>query len=304
MGGGNFIPFLSKFYDVNFSSNSHFGGHFQAGHTQFTIGGTVGYLCALSLYPSISNTVAILQKNFLKHANCISDILARFNYNQHAILGYEADFAGSGNFFLSHNISIFQASDFAAKFGENKELKGFWGFKDSVIFSQARDFLAHAKEPFALYIPTADTHAPNGQVDSSICPNLESSHANAILCSDSIIFDFISWVRAQKFYKNTTIVILGDHLFPAPISLHERRIYNAFINPQFSHFDINKTKNRALSHFDFGALILDSLGSEVRAFGLGRNPFYDKTLIEQFGFDVVDSQSKLNSALYASFWAD
>ena len=55
------------------------------------------------------------------------------------------------------------------------DFKGAWGVKDSIIFTQAKNFLDSYKtnKPFALYILTADTHHPNGFVDTQYCQGFE-----------------------------------------------------------------------------------------------------------------------------------
>lgn len=159
--------------------------------------------------------------------------------------------------------------------------------------------------PLAMYISTIDSHYP-GFVDKGFCKDLETNYENAIRCSDRIIGDFVEFVKKSRFGKNTTIVIVGDHLSTernfVPQETH-RYIYNAFINPHFSAKPSqNLTKNRKLSHYDITALILDSIGFKVEAFGLGRNPLYGKTLIEQYGIDEFNRHIRAHSKVYEGFW--
>ncbi|RDU58225.1 sulfatase-like hydrolase/transferase, partial [Helicobacter sp. MIT 14-3879] len=151
-----------------------------------------------------------------------------------------------------------------------------------------------------------DTHFPNGYVDKDFCSDLEFGYSSAIKCSDRIISDFIAWVKKQDFYKNTTIIILGDHLsmqqnfFPDNA---KRAIFNVFINPKFSKEASKELiKNRLISHFDITPLILDSIGFKVESFGLGRNPLYKKTLLEEYEDfnDLIMQPSKT----YESFWQE
>ncbi|MGX2982227.1 sulfatase-like hydrolase/transferase [Helicobacter sp. 23-1045] len=160
--------------------------------------------------------------------------------------------------------------------------------------------------PFALYLLTNNTHSPDFFIEST-CGEMEENYQNAINCEDSLIGEFVAWIRTQDFYENTTILIVGDHLMNANIDLprESRKIYNVFINPRFCDSHTKSAnlspKSRNLSHFDFAPLILDSLGICTKSFGLGRNPFLGQTLLESNGVDFA-SQISADSRLQESFW--
>lgn len=306
----NLIPNLYKLAknNINFSNNNNFGGLYQTNNTSWTIAGTTGYLCGVPLSLPIDSTIIFLnnltnQSQFIKNATCISDILKKNNYNQVAFLGYDTSFAGSKHFFQSHNIDILDEKDFK-KYGELKY--GFWGIKDSQIFEFTKDYLNnyHSNLPFAIYIPTVDTHFPGGFTDREYCKNIKNNSLDdAIKCSDKIIYDFVSWVMKQDFYNNTTIIILGDHLSGLSLRYENRNIYNVFINPKFSkNINNNLVKYRILSHFDMTPLILDSIGFKVEYFGLGRNPLYSKTLLEEYGLKEINDLIIKDSKFYRSLW--
>ncbi len=88
--------------------------------------------------------------------------------------------------------------------------------------------------PFALYLLTNNTHSPDSFIEPH-CKELQSKRQSSLKCDDELLGEFVDWVKAQDFYKNTTILIVGDHLMNAnlPTPRQSRRIYNAFINPRF-----------------------------------------------------------------------
>ena len=58
---------------------------------------------------------------------------------------------------------------------------------------------------------TVDTHHVGGYV-CELCGNeYEEQLANVVACADSQIFEFVEWCKEQEFYKDTIIVIFGDH---------------------------------------------------------------------------------------------
>lgn len=297
--------------NTNFSSTEALGGFTQLFGTDWTIAGLVSQMCGIALnMPIQGNDFA--NKHFLSSATCVSDILQHLGYTQAYFSGLDAKFAGTKFFFESHGVEVrdlayFQAQKLIPK-KLPKELKGFWDLKDTKVFEFAKEYLSNLNEnkPFALYISTIDTHAPRGWVDTTLCQG-GASYQSAILCADKIIGDFVNFMQKSKFKDNTTIVILGDHLsmaqefFPPQTN---RAIYNAFINAKFTRPATKEViKNRILSHFDIAPLILDAVGVKTLAFGLGRNPLYQQTLLEStFSLDEFNEKLSQRNRLYDSFW--
>ena len=282
--------------NIAFSHNDGVGGHFQKGATSWTIAGIIGYLCGIPL----NAPGGINVKDFLVSATCVSDILNAQGYKQTMIIGSDDGFAAKGAFLKTHKI---ESKD--ARFYKNQLPRDYthhWGFSDSYLFDFARqelEILGKSNKPFALYLLTNNTHSPDMFVES-FCTKTQNYYEDAIKCSDKMIYDFIAWVKEQDFYNNTSIVILGDHLLNTHSITQNRFVYNAFINARFST-KLDSTKNRALSHFDFAPLILDSLGGKVEFLGLGVNPLYSQTLLEIYG-DAFEAKLREDSKLYESFW--
>lgn len=308
----NLIPNLTSLANshINFSTTDSFGGIMQVKNTSPTIAGTSSYMCGVPLNARIGNYFNM--QNFLSSASCISDILHNLGYHQMALLGYDSRFAGSAGFFRTHHINAIDFHNFKEMLNINNDnlndFSGFWGIKDSLVFDYAKKYLSQidSTKPFALYIPTADTHFPEGYVDKDYCKGLDTTYNSAIKCNDKIISDFVFWVQRQDFYENTTIVIVGDHLSMKQNYFKEnapRFVFNIFINPSFSkNPSADLIKNRKLSHFDITALILDSLNIKTKAFGLGRNPLYQKTLLEIYGIEEFNKLITQDSRLYESLW--
>lgn len=190
-----------------------------------------------------------------------------------------------------------------------QNMRGAWDLKDAELFKLAKNHLESLddSQPFALYLLNVDTHFHDNFVDKEHCAGFEQSYLGVIQCTDKLMSDFVRFVQNSKFGENTTIIILGDHLsmrqgfFPHNA---KRFVYNAFINPRFSvKPTIALTKNRKLSHFDTAPLILDSLGIRTEAFGLGRNPLYNKTLLEtNFDIESFNTLLRQRNKIYDSFW--
>ncbi len=308
---GELIPNLTHFAQsgVNFSANSVIGGHFESFGAKPTFPAITSYMCGFP--PQFRIIEHGFRRTNTTNATCISDILDSQGYFQAIFTGARSTFGGYDEFAEDHHINAFDVRYFKENGYISQE--GHWGIEDARLFALIKDFLRtyDKKEPFALYISTVDTHFP-GFVDGEFCTDLDFAgedfgggnalYENAIRCGDRIIGDFVRFVQSSRFGENTSIVILGDHLSMQrdfiPPNTH-RYIYNAFINPRFSRKPTrNYVKNRELTHYDFTALMLDSLGFKVEAFGLGRNPLYGQTLIEKYGLDELNRQLKQKT----KFW--
>lgn len=281
-------------------------------------------MCAVPLKLPIGGN-SFSRGHFLESATCIGDVLHSLGYTLQAVQGSDTTFSGMFQFFNSHFIPLhgvkyFDEQYLSAHNIDPQTKNGVWGIKDALVLNEGKRFLQEwqkhysdeekHKNPqrFALFLTTIDTHFPNGFVDKQNCPNLndETPYQSAILCADKLVSEFIDWAQKQDFYKDTTIIVLGDHLsmkqnfFPQGT---KRAVFNAFINPSFSTTPQPELiKNRQLSHFDISALILDSIGLEVESFGLGRNPLKGKTLLEEFGIQEFNKALGQTSRFYDSLW--
>ena len=139
---------------------------------------------------------------------------------------------------------------------------------------------------------------------SDFCEEVSNDvYLNAIACSSHQVGEFIKWLEKQSFYKDTTIIIVGDHLSMNnysfnSISNYERNVYNTFINSSVSS---GNTNNREFSTMDYFPTTLASLGVTIEddRLGLGTNLFSDKkTILEEFGKEEVSRELAKNSRYY------
>lgn len=309
---------------INFSDTHTIGGTQQAFGISWTIAGLVAYQCAIPLaMPIDTNQFGRIGGNFLAGATCLGNILEEEKYQQVFILPHPKNFSGVGPFLRDHQIVVKDVDTYKKLDRLPQNYEGFWGMKDFLTFEKAKEELLQLEKnkPFALYLLTIDTHARTGYTDPQKCQNIydiqtpNGQYKNAIACSDKAIGDFLEWAKKQDFYKNTTIVILGDHLSMNseifPNNTH-RRIYNAFINAKFFHpLQENKLHNRQFSHFDILPTILDSIDVEIKGgrLGLGSDLLGDQpTLLESHtpneGGGDIQQESRKKSKIYEKFLYD
>ncbi len=323
---GNLTPFFGDvaLQNINFSQTNRVGGVVETEGTGWTAAGLVAYLCGIPLTTPFEDLS--LATHFLRSAVCAPDVLHQAGYTQVFLGGSNFQFAGKKHFLENHHIlvkdlSYLQNKDENAKnILKDEEIKHAWGINDKALLNFARkEFvdLNKTKKPFVLYLLTLDTHMPP---NSSSCEddvlfdkvrNYDGlkwgEYERAFNCADKTIKRFVEDISKSEFGENTAIIILGDHNpHRFQVYSHERKspLYNVFINTLFEKKE-NKdlTKNRTLTHFDLTPLLLESVGISAEVFGLGRNPFKGKSLLEtDFSLEGLNQEILHPNAKYNSFW--
>lgn len=114
--------------------------------------------------------------------------------------------------------------------------------------------------------------------------------------------EFVSWIKEQPWYENTTVVIAGDHATMVKITrLHarflRRGIYYCFLNPAAVPAD----RTHSACTMDLFPTTLAAMGVEIEGdrLGLGTNLFSDQdTILDEFGKEEVISQLNMKSDFY------
>ena len=242
----------------------------------------------------------------LAGATSIGDILEENGYKNYLLLGSDASFGGRKDYFTYHgNYEIYDLNYARDNNWIDKDYYEWWGFEDRKLFSFAKKELnkiSKNNEPFNFTILTADTHFYDGYQDKKCKKEFDSDYANSYYCLDKMLNSFIEWIKKQDFYKNTTIIISGDHLTMQNGFFneenYERTVYNTFINSKATS---NTYKNRIFTTMDMFPTTLASLGVKIEGnkLGLGTNLFSnEQTLIEKYDYNYVNEEIKKKSFYY------
>ena len=301
----NFIPELTELAseNINFSSTNNIDGAIQILGAEWTMAAMVASSCGIPLRIPVHQNGMFRYQKFLPGVMSIGDILNEQGYEQVLMIGYRKNFAGTDLFFEPHgNYKIIDPDYFKQKGLINKDYKFGWGIEDYRIYECAKEEIKNLSKqnvPFNFTMATVDTHEPNGYTCPSCTKKHSDKYKNVLSCASRQLYDFILWIQAESFYKNTTIVVLGDHLSRVSKDFgSHRRIFNVIIN---SRILPKKAKNREFCTLDWFPTIIESIGGNIEAEGLalGRSLFgNNKTLIEELGFDKFQKEINMNSAIY------
>lgn len=313
--GGNFnesvIPNLEKLAkdNINFSGNNKLGGANALYGSTWTVAGMVSSSAGVPLKVPIDGNMYSGYGEFLPGVYSLGDTLEDNGYKNYLMIGSDANFGGRKDYFTYHGNYEIKDYNYAKEKGYiNDNYYVWWGYEDSKLFEFAKEELmeiAKEDEPFNFTMLTTDTHFTDGYVENFCKTPYDYKYLNAYNCSDSMIGEFIKWIQKQDFYKDTTIVITGDHLsMQANISSmfdsndYDRSVYNVYIN---SACESKNTNNRKFTTFDYYPTTLAALGFDIdgNRLGLGTNLFSKRqTLAEEIGLDKLDDELSKNSKYY------
>ena len=278
--------------------------------TNWTIAGMVASQCGIPLLTKIevANNMGGMDK-FLTSATCIGDVLKNNSYDLHYIGGSELEFAGKGKFYDSHGFTSVEGWEELKSRLIDGSYRSPWGLFDDSLYEINMDRLKHFRSsdsPYGLFTLTLDTHHPNGYLSRS-CKDIKYQDGtnpilNSIHCADKMAAKFIENIITDKSYKDTVLVVLSDHLAlknTASSQLEDQDRKNLFYI--FSQEQLPRKILKPGSMFDVAPTVMNLLGANTIGFGLGRNLFYEKSLIEN-EIDLTSIIEK-NRTRIASMWS-
>ena len=306
----DFIPELSELAheNINFSNDSGLGGAISLSGTTWTAAAMVSQTSGMPVKVMMTADAYGKDGAYLPGAVSIGEILEKEGYNQTLLVGSDAEFHGREPYFILHgNYTILDTDSLKAQGRLAPDYREWWGFEDEKLFAFAKEELlrlSQQSEPFNLTLLTADTHFPDGYVCRQCEEKFDEQYANVLSCSSKQVWDFVSWIKEQPFYENTTVIIVGDHLtmdaqfVDDTDEAYVRTVYNCIIN---SPTVPKNEKNRAFATFDMFPTTLAALGVKIdgERLGLGTNLFSEKkTLCEEYGFEALDLELQKKSEYY------
>lgn len=305
----SYIPRLEELAldNINFSHNNKIGGAIATSNTGWTIAALIAQTSGTTLNTfNIDGNSFGGYSEFLPGVTSIGEILSNEGYINYFMLGSDSVYGGRRKYFKQHGYYYIYDYYTALEKEKFSNYYVWWGYEDKKLFEYAKEELlklSDGDQPFNFTMLTVDTHFIDGYLDETCETPFDKQYANVFNCSSNMVYDFVSWIKEQDFYDNTTIVIVGDHStmqndFFERDKDYQRTVYNTFIN---SAIDTKYSKNREFSTLDMFPTTLASLGVKIKGdrLGLGTNLFSGKkTLFEEFGVDYVNSEILKNSNYY------
>lgn len=316
-GGGkpeNYIPNLTRLAEENisFSDTDKMGGLISYSGSSWTMAALIASTAGVPYRLPIEGNTVGEYENVLPGAVTLGEVLQDAGYHNYFMCGSDAEFGGRKLYFQQHG--DYEIFDYYTAIEDGlipKDYYEFWGFEDEKLFRYAKEKLtdiANGGESFNFTRLTVDTHHMEGYV-CALCKNdYAEQYANVIACSDRQIVDFIKWIQQQSWYKDTVIILTGDHIsmnntfwndIPAD---YNRRAYNCFINTGKEKNDI-RLKNRRIYSMDLFPTTLGAMGIQIEGdrLGVGTNLFSDKDTLAEAEDDFEQETMRYSDYYYQHF---
>ena len=225
------------------------------------------------------------------------EVLKQNGYSTEYVLGSDANFATTDLIFMAHGIDEIYDWNTMQGVDVPEGYRYGWGVEDYILYEVAeREILKQAEsgEPFCVMLSTIDTHQP-GYLCSECGDEYPTNIENIIACADRQVNEFIEWCKAQDFYENTVIALVGDHprmdqQLVKGVDYYDRTLYHAIINPATEAVN---TENRIVTLLDMYPTVLGALGYSIEGdrIGFGTNLFSDRpTVYEEVGYEYFESE--------------
>ena len=124
-----------------------------------------------------------------------------------------ADFAGNKEMLTANKFTVLSENEFS-----QDNPMGQWGTQDKDLFKEAKGIIknkASQKKPFALFLSTISTHAPNGVYDKrmeSCVKKQKTDLETMVAATDYHIGDLFEFLKNENLLNNTVVYIFPDHL--------------------------------------------------------------------------------------------
>lgn len=319
----NYMPLLTSLAKDNVSFSNKDNGNIGGFLTPQGTGWTIAALLATSSGIPFSfplgengNNAMSKEEYFASGLVTLGDVLQEKGYTQVFLCGSEIEFGGRDKYYQQHgSYDIYDLNTARAEGAVPEDYhNGFWGFEDYILFDIAKrklSDLANSGDPFNFTMLTVDLHH-NGGYKCELCgsdyTDLSEKYAhtaNVITCNDKQVAEFVEWCQMQDWYKDTVIVISGDHprmdsRLVSKVPAAERPVYNCFINSAIEPAD-SACVSRTWTSFDMFPTTLAAMGFNIAGnrLGLGTNMFSGTpTLAEQLGYDTLEMEIQKYSQYY------
>lgn len=298
----NYIPNLTELAreNLSFSNSERLGGFHTSSGTTWTMGSIFATTSGLPFSFPVGDNAMNRHAEFASGCTTMGDILEANGYRSVFLCGSDATFAGRRLYYQQHgNYDIYDLFTAREEGYIPDDYKVWWGYEDEILYRIARDKLtdlARSDQPFNFTMLTVDTHHVDGYLCSLCRDDYESITGNVVSCADRQIAEFIRWCGEQDFYKDSVIVIIGDHprmdnRLVDGLDYYDRTVYNCFLNCDAPA--PGRTVNREFTTVDLFPTVMSALGFEIEGdqLGFGVDLFSDSdTLSETMGFHTLDEE--------------
>lgn len=283
--------------------------------TTWTTAALVSYTSGLPFKIPWAMRNSYRSDHFMQGAYTIGDTLKEQGYKNVLISGAMTNFGGVGDYFTNHgSYDVIDVNDYwEYGFSFPNSQRNEWGFSDEVLMMyMAKEYIENydSDQPLHLMLSTIDTHfngylyeKGNGYTGSET--KFGNQTENVYATTSRVVGEFISWLKTTEFYKNTTVLIIGDHENMLKGFCDDdapRGRYNVILNGVKQ--PASDPHRRVFTPMDFYPTVLSAMGFEIEGdrLALGVDLYADiPTLAEINGIHALNNRLNAKSDFFDNY---
>ena len=293
--------------NLNEISKKNFTPRYYYANSNQTIKAEIALLCGM--HDFLIGTSLSAPNNQQVRTNCLPNILKQYGYQSLWFHGAESDFFNRKEFLPKIGFDeLHDQLTIEAEF--NKQDKQYsvrhWGVEDPYTFDYALAYLEKTEKPFLAEILTVSNHHPFVDIDTQfkdedfhpeVPRNLDDTYnryQHLVYYTDKALGKFWRAFEKSDLYKNTVVVISGDHGIWLFSDEFESQTDNATLQYEsylrlpltiyFPDIEFSSEVDMTMSQVDVPELIINYLGlDDARAFQSNLNEKNISQLLDQNG---------------------
>jgi phosphoglycerol transferase MdoB-like AlkP superfamily enzyme len=229
-----------------------------------------GIVGVLSGYPSQPTQSIIKEPVKAAKLPMISKTLKERGYHTSFIYGGELEFANMKAYLLQGKFDHFTTIDDFNKKDQNSK----WGAHDGVVMNRFKEDIGKLAQPFFSTWLTLSSHEPYEIPTKPLLTTKDarSQFLSSLHYTDSIVYDFIQYAKAQPWWNNTIIVIVADHGHKLPVAASKTEDFRIPLLLLGGGLQLKKSRvNTTGSQTDIAATLLAQLKIPADEFTWSRN---------------------------------
>lgn len=256
-----------------------------------------GLPAIFSGYPAMPNTTIIHSPGKSIKLEVLSNQFKQKGYATPFFYGGEPEFANIKAYLLQGGFNpIIGKKDF-----DEKDMNSKWGAHDGVVMKRVLHDLDKETKPFFAAWLTLTSHEPFETPVPVVFNGMDTKtkFLNSLHYTDQVVGEFIDSCRLQPWWKNTVVIITGDHGHILPDTDHRAddfRTPQLWLGGALSRTGI--TIDKPVSQLDIAATVAAQFGLDRTKFPFSKNLFDPQirpwaffTYNDAFGF--IDTTGRL-----------
>ncbi len=252
-----------------------------------------GLAAVLSGYPAQPKTSIVSSSKKSQYLPHLSKQLMQIGHKPYFYYGGDINFANLRQYFITGNYNIVTQNNF-----DNKLINSKWGVHDQHLFNRLFTDINSFSDTFFVTAFTLSSHEPFTVPMQTVIngDSEEQKFLNSMYYTDSCLGSFIDSAKQTHWWKNTLIVLIGDHgsRHPGNTPSHKPQKFHIPMLWLGGALAVTDTiVDSYVSQIDLPKMIANQLGADGSVFKFSKDIFCGHEPFSWYafnnGFGIIDT---------------